>query len=68
MLRQRRDLVLQGLTRCAEKVNRSLVSVYSDVSDKKTGSANRNGSLGYIDATQCLALFANRGLLHGYAA
>ncbi|KAI7372127.1 hypothetical protein KC354_g166 [Hortaea werneckii] len=43
------------LTRCAEKVNRSLVSVYSDVSDKKTGSANRNGSLGYIDATQCLA-------------
>ena len=67
-LRQRCNLVLEGLTRCAEKVNRPLLSVYADVKDKKTDSANRGGRSIYIDVTQRLALFANRVLLRGYAA
>lgn len=31
-------------------------------------SANRDGCSGYIDVTGRLVLFANRVLLHGYAA
>lgn len=65
--REGKDLVLLVLTRRAEKVNKSKVSVYADVGDKKTNSANRDGRSDYMDVTQRLPWFAERRLLRGDA-